>query len=84
MYPDLLFHPGELTVQQRAGEAQMARMNSGALSNRIPGGAIPFLAQQPMAIAATIAQDGAVWASMLLGVPGFLCSEDGRSMRIDA
>lgn len=83
MSPDLLFHPGELAVQQRAGEAQTAHMNGGALSNRIPGGAIPFLAQQPMAIAASIAEDGAVWASLLLGLPGFLRSEDGRSMRID-
>ena len=58
-------------------------MNGGALSDRIPGGAIPFLAQQPMAVAASIAADGAVWASVLLAEPGFISAADARTVNID-
>jgi len=77
------FHHGELAVQRRAGEAETARVNGGALSDRIPGGAVPFVAQQPMAVAASIAADGAVWASVLLGEPGFLRAPDARSIHVD-
>jgi hypothetical protein len=80
-YP--LFHAGELAVQQRAGESQMARMNGGALSERIPGGAIPFLTQQPMAVAASKAADGTVWASLLAGEPGFIRADDERTVNLD-
>ncbi len=83
MSQNVLFHAGELAVQARAGESQMARMNGGALSHRIPGGAIPFLAQQPMAVAASIAADGAVWASVLLGAPGFIRAANARTVNID-
>jgi len=83
MSQNVLFHAGELAVQQRAGESQIARMNGGALSDRIPGGAVPFLAQQPMAVAASIAADGAVWASVLLGEPGFISAADARTVNID-
>lgn len=83
MSQKVLFHAGELAVQRRAGESQVARMNGGALSDRIPAGAIPFLAQQPMAVAASIAADGAVWASLLLGEPGFISAADARTVNID-
>ncbi len=83
MSQNVLFHAGELAVQARAGESQMASMNGGALSHRIPGGAIPFLAQQPMAVAASIAADGAVWASVLLGAPGFIRAANARTVNID-
>lgn len=77
------FHAGELDVQARAGEAQLARMNGGALSDKIPAGAIPFLAQQPMVIVASISQDDSVWASVLLGDPGFLQADGARSVSLD-
>jgi hypothetical protein len=83
MSQKVLFHAGELAVQLRAGESQMARMNAGALSDRIPGGAIPFLAQQPMAVAASTAADGAVWASVLVGEPGFISAADAHTVKID-
>ena len=77
------FHAGELAVQARAGEARVARMNGGALSRRIPAGAIPFLAQQPMAVVASIGRDDSVWASVLLGEPGFLQAEGTRGVALD-
>lgn len=77
------FHAGELAVQQRAGEARLARINGGALSDRIPAGAIPFLAQQPMAVVASIGQGDSVWASILIGEPGFLQAEGTRGVSLD-
>lgn len=77
------FHSGELAVQARAGVAQSARMNGGALSSQIPAGAIPFLAQQPMVIVASIGQDDSVWASVLIGEPGFLRAEGTRGVSLD-
>jgi predicted pyridoxine 5'-phosphate oxidase superfamily flavin-nucleotide-binding protein len=77
------FHSEELAVRERAGERQIARMNSGALSDHIPDDAIAFLAQQPVAVVASFGQDDSVWASVLVGKPGFLYSEDGRRVSLD-
>lgn len=77
------YHAGELAVQERAGESRMARVNGGALSDRIPAGAIPFLAQQPMVVAASTAADGSVWASLLVGEPGFVRADDALTLNVD-
>ena len=42
-----------------------------------------FIAAQCMAAAGSIDADGAVWASLLFGKPGFLRSADGGGIRID-
>ena len=77
------FHAGELAVQARAGVAHSARMNGAALRSQIPAGAVPFLAQQPMVIVASISQDDSVWASVLLGNPGFLQAEGVQGVSFD-
>ena len=84
MSQHILFHAGELAVQARTGEGQIALMNGRALSDRIPEGAIPFIAQQPMAVIASIDRDDSVWASVLCGEPGFLYAEDNRRLVLDA
>jgi hypothetical protein len=58
-------------------------MNGGALSSQIPAGAIPFVAQQPMVIVASISREDSVWASVLLGEPGFLQAEGARGVILD-
>ncbi len=45
-----VYHEGELAAQRRANEMQMARMNGAAIGDRIPGGAMRFIEQQPMAV----------------------------------
>jgi predicted pyridoxine 5'-phosphate oxidase superfamily flavin-nucleotide-binding protein len=77
------FHEGELQVQKLAGEEAMAERNGVMISNRVMGGALPFLAQQSMAVFASRDEQGRVWASMLFGSRGFMKSVDGRSVDFD-
>jgi uncharacterized protein len=77
------FHKGELTAQERAGERLTAERNSPMISNRIMPGALEFLRQQPMAILGTVSDDGTVWASPVMGKPGFMSSSNGRDVRFD-
>jgi ferredoxin-NADP reductase len=78
-----LYHEGELAVQRRANESDMARMNGGAVGTTIPAGALRFIEQQPMAVIGSIGADGRVWASALFGQPGFLRSLDASTLEID-
>lgn len=80
---DEIYHEGELAVQKRAGEARVARMNGAAISDRIPGGALRFIEQQPMAIVGSLDPEGRVWASVLIGRPGFLKACHAQSLELD-
>ncbi len=77
------FHSGELAVQERAGEAAIARRNGSAVSGKVMGGARLFLTQQPMIALSSSDEQSAMWASIVFGRPGFLASEDGASLVID-
>ena len=77
------FHEGEIAVQRRAGESPMAERNGAVIGNKIPRGALAFVRQQPLAVAGTRDINGRLWASLLLGKPGFLDPDDDRrSLRI--
>lgn len=77
------YHDGEIFVQERAGEREMALRNSAVLGGTIPPRAVPFLARQRMLAIGSVDGRGMVWASMLLGSPGLVASPDGRSVVID-
>jgi predicted pyridoxine 5'-phosphate oxidase superfamily flavin-nucleotide-binding protein len=77
------FHSGELAVQERAGEAAIARRNGSAVSGKVMAGARPFLTQQPMIVLSSSDEQSAMWASIVFGRPGFLASGDGASLDID-
>src|ERR1700686_441174 len=77
------FHSGELAVQERAGEAAIARRNGSAISGKVMAGARPFLTQQPMIVFSSSDEESAMWASIVFGRPGFLASEDGTSLDIN-
>jgi ferredoxin-NADP reductase/predicted pyridoxine 5'-phosphate oxidase superfamily flavin-nucleotide-binding protein len=74
------YHEGELAVQARAGASHAAQMSSGILSDRIPGGGIPFISQQTMAVLGSRDAPGNVWASLLFGKAGFLHAETDRRL----
>jgi hypothetical protein len=78
------FHDGELAVQERAGVRGMARRIGGGIGATIPRGAGEFLGQLPFVIAASVAADGSVWASILAGEPGFLRVLDERRLALAA
>ena len=53
------------------------------IADRIMGGALPFLAQQSIAVFGSCDGQGRFWASMLFGSRGFMRSADGRSVDFD-
>jgi predicted pyridoxine 5'-phosphate oxidase superfamily flavin-nucleotide-binding protein len=77
------YHSGELASQERAGEAEIARRNGVAITHSIIAGARPFLKQQPMVLLSSRDKQGAMWASILFGRPGFLAADDGKRFDID-
>jgi hypothetical protein len=83
MITNARYHEGELAVQQRAHESEIAERNGAVIANTIMRGALSFIRQQPMAVLGSEDKDGKLWASMLFGNPGFLNPADhGRSLRI--
>ncbi len=70
-------------MQQLAGETSIADRNGVMVGNRILRGALPFLAQQSMAVLGTRGPAGQLWCSVLFGHPGFLQSSDGFTLDID-
>jgi predicted pyridoxine 5'-phosphate oxidase superfamily flavin-nucleotide-binding protein len=77
------FHSGELAVQERAGEAAIARRNGSAVSGKVMGGARLFLTRQPMIVLSSSDEKSAMWASIVFGRPGFLASQNGAYLDID-
>ena len=81
---DTLFHEGELMAQRNAGEREIAERNGATVGRTIVRGALPFVRQQKTAYAASLDRNGQVWASILLGEPGFLApSDDAAALSVD-
>lgn len=77
------FHEGELAVQRRLGELDLARRNGRGISNRILRGAFDFVAAQPFAVASTSDREGAPSASAIYGAPGFARVADERHLVLE-
>ncbi len=77
------YHEGELAAQQRANESEAAIVNGRVFSPAIPAGALSFIAEQPMGVVGSIDSKGRVWASVLVGEPGFLSAPDNRTLILD-
>lgn len=77
------YHEGELAIQQRARESQIAERNGIVIKDTIPRSALPFIREQPMAVLGTQDTQGRLWASVLFDKPGFLDpADDRRSVRV--
>jgi uncharacterized protein len=70
------FHEGELLVQDRAGVRGEARRVGQMLRPAIRPDARTFLAERRFAVVSAEGDGGRVWASILVGPPGFLASSD--------
>ncbi len=77
------YHDGELTVQARVNESNLARVNGSVISDSIPEGALHFIEQQAMVVIGSLNSQGHVWASILFGQPGFLRAIDVHILEID-
>ncbi|ANH67982.1 pyridoxamine 5'-phosphate oxidase family protein [Mitsuaria sp. 7] len=78
------FHEGELIAQRNANESDMAARNGANVGRQIVRGALPFVRQQKTAYVGSVDIEGRVWASILIGEPGFLDpSDDATTLIVD-
>ncbi len=78
------FHEGEQEVQERVGVAAMAERLSNGIHSVLPPISQEFLRHQPMVIVGSVDAEGAVWASLLTGEPGFMQALDENTVRVNA
>lgn len=77
-----MYHPGETAVQRRAGLLAGDR-GSSHVGAEIPDVAADFLAQQRLVAIGAADDEGSVWASALVGPPGFIAAPDARTVVAD-
>lgn len=80
--PNEPFHEGEIAVQERVGERDVARRHGAAISSRITAGALSFLERQRLLAVSAVGDDGGLWTSVWCGAPGFVRGGDGRRVSI--
>lgn len=80
----MVFHEGELAVQEKAGVSKQASRVGASIRSEIPPLAQEFLKQQPYIFAGSIDKKGQVWASVLSGEVGFLKVLNDRTIKIEA
>ncbi|MUM17256.1 pyridoxamine 5'-phosphate oxidase family protein [Mycobacterium sp. CBMA271] len=79
----MTYHAGELAVQRRMGQSDSAIRVGRIISAEIPEVAAAFLAAQPMVFVSARDDDGRMWASQIIGPPGFAHATDARTIAID-
>ncbi len=77
------YHPGELQVQERVGVLNEGAQNARVIQDSIIKGALRFISQQPMAVLGSLDHEQNVWASVMLGKPGFMRAEEERTVTFD-
>jgi predicted pyridoxine 5'-phosphate oxidase superfamily flavin-nucleotide-binding protein len=80
--PNEPFHDGEIAIQERVGERDIARRHGAAITSRVTPGALSFLERQRLLAVSTIGDDEGLWTSVWVGAPGFVRSRDGEHVRI--
>lgn len=79
------FHAGEQAIQERMGvRAQMERFGSRVIRDHMPDQHRDFYGQLPFVFAGHADNDGWPWASILFGQPGFISSQESKTLRINA
>ncbi len=79
-----VFHPGEIAVQKQAGTYSGAGRIGNGIRPVIPRTFREFMAEQAFAVAASVDGVGHVWASALVGEPGFIRALDDRTVHVTA
>ena len=77
------FHEGELSAQQRVGVVEEGRRNGRAIADTIVKGAFHFIEQQPLVVLGSVDPQANIWASVLIGRPGFMRVPDERTVEFD-
>ncbi len=76
------FHHGELQIQERVGEDDIASRVGTIVKDFMPARALEFIAKQTMVIASSLDEGRNIWTSILVGRPGFVSAIDDRNIRI--
>lgn len=79
----MTYHSGELAVQKRAGVEVMAERVGRGIHMTMPHIAQQILEAQSFAIASSVDEQGHVWASILVGEPGFLQPIDDQTIQLN-
>jgi uncharacterized protein len=79
------FHAGELALQARIGaQERMDKQGRRIIREFLLEQHQQFFAQLPYLIVGTVNDSGHIWASILVGKPGFISSPDDRRLQISA
>lgn len=78
-----VFHSGELEIQKRAGEAELAAGNKKMVNPFIVKSAINFAEKQPMVIVGSRNSAKELWASILIGNFGFVKVPEPATIQLD-
>lgn len=77
------FHIGEIAIQSRAQVREEAASLGRLIGNTISPAAQALLSTQSFAVAASVDQQNRVWASLLIGEPGFVEVLDSHTIQVD-
>lgn len=78
------YHAGELEVQRRMGQAEIAVRVGLMIRTEIPAAAAAFLAEQPLVVLAATDDAGRIWASLVTGPAGFVHADADQTIVVDA
>jgi predicted pyridoxine 5'-phosphate oxidase superfamily flavin-nucleotide-binding protein len=76
------YHVGELEVQERAGVRRQAEEIGEMILPFIPPAAGGFVSGQRLAVLGSVGNDRRVWASAMVGEPGFLRVPNEHTLQI--
>lgn len=79
-----LYHVGELAVQRRLGQAEIAQQMARMIRSDVPPQAAAFLAEQSMLVVAAADDAGRVWTSLVTGPPGFAHADSAQTIAVEA
>ncbi len=77
------YHEGEQLVQERLGEVEEGRRNGRAIADSILKGALKYIEQQSLVVLGSMDEKERVWASVVIGDPGFMRAPDERTVEFN-
>ena len=77
------FHQGELTIQEKVGEAYIAKRVGMGIQDVIPTMALRFIDKQPMVFVSSRDLQGNIWLSVLIGKDGFIKVDSEKQLTLD-
>ena len=78
------YHQGEIAVQERSGGRLKAVAVGRSIRDHIPPAAQEFLRQLPFVVLGAEDEEGKVWATYLVGEPGFVRPEGDRRVVLES